>query len=69
MHAHLHMCSHVQKQGKQWWEVSGLEAFAGQTAGGTGSCALCTDGMALSDCIGFGMAALLGSGTGIVSVL
>lgn len=59
------MCSHFKKQDRQWWEVSALEAFSGQTAGGTGSRALFTVGMALPVCIGFGLAALLGSGVGL----
>lgn len=59
------MCSHLKKQDKQWWEASGLETFSSQTAGGTGLCVLFIDGMALLVCIGFGLAALLGSGIGL----
>lgn len=66
VHDHLHMCSHLQKQDRQWQEASGLEAFTGLTPGGTGSYSLFTDGVALPACIGFGLATLLGSGTGLL---
>lgn len=62
MHAFMPTYTCAQKPDRQWWEASGLEAFSSQTAGGTGSRALFTDEMAFSACIGFGLAALLGSG-------
>lgn len=66
MHAYLHMGSHLQKQDRQWWEASGLEAFSRQIIGGDGPCSLFKNGMALPACIGFGLAALLA--LGLVSV-
>lgn len=63
------MCSHLKKQDKQWWEASGLETFGSQDSRRHWFCALFTDGMALLVCIGYGLAALLGSGLGLFARL
>lgn len=65
MHAFMLTYTCAQEPDRQWWEAGGLELSSSHTAGGTGSCALFTDEMAFPACIGFGLAALLGSGVGL----